>query len=497
MIDTLRGSVKVASVSSGSRQSLHLTASISQLAKTASATGSTPAAQQLPAAWKLLVLVSPSADQKMSSAALTADVHQPLHTASKAEVTITRTDASLQLASLETVSSHHQMMAANAAKWDAVQTSAAASDGQLHTVATMEQDGQQRVVSSTLLYGPVANLSMQGVELRQMLSSNTSGQLPEDRVPIDAYTTSAVVAAQHTESPPLAGISAEEMLVSVQAQILSSVTRLLDTDGIGLDEPLMAAGLDSLGATELTQSLQSVFDISLPAIMVFDYPTVAAMAAFISQQLVHSMQEEPHAQARAVALPGLALIPEAASGSDLALITGVAGDEKLLHQWTSGDAITKVPHSRWDTLQQAKASGSADTLAPQFGSFLSNVDQFDSTLFGIMASEALTMDPQQRLLLQTALGVIPSGVRGRAVGAYVGIGTSDYNTLMQQSQVPFNAFSFTAGSASVASGRLAFAFGLQGPTASIDTACSASLVAAHMACQSFRWVYSSNILLFI
>lgn len=254
----------------------------------------------------------------------------------------------------------------------------------------------------------------------------------------------------------------------------------------------MAAGLDSLGATELVQSLQSVFDVSLPATMVFDYPTVAAMAAFISQQLVDSMPEGPYVQAGAAALPGMALIPEAASESDVALITGVAGDEKLLQQWTSGDAITRVPHSRWDTLQQAKASGSAATLAPQFGSFLSNVDQFDSTLFGIMTSEALTMDPQQRLLLQTALGVIPSCVRGRAVGAYVGIGTSDYNTLMQQSQVPFNAFSFTAGSASVASGRLAFAFGLQGPTASIDTACSASLVAAHMACQSFRWGYSAH-----
>ncbi|KAL0028699.1 hypothetical protein WJX79_000447 [Trebouxia sp. C0005] len=161
MIDTLRGSVKVSSVSSDSRQSLHLTASISRLANTASPTSSIPATQQLPAAWKLLVLVSPSAHQEVSSAAVMAEVHQPLHTASKAEVTITRTDASLQLAGLEVVSSHHQMMAANAAKWDAVQFSAAASDAQLHAVATTQQAGQQRVVSSTLLCGPAASLSMQ------------------------------------------------------------------------------------------------------------------------------------------------------------------------------------------------------------------------------------------------------------------------------------------------------------------------------------------------
>ncbi len=182
MIDTLRGSVKVTSVSSDSRQSLHLTASISQLAKMPSATGSIPAAQQLPASWRLLILdqlVSPSADQHMSSAVVTAEMHQPLHTVSEAEFIITRTDASLQLANLEFVSSHHQSMAANAAKWDAVRTSAAASDAQLHAVATMQQAGQQRVVSSTLLCGPAATLCMQGVELRQMLSGNTSGQLPE------------------------------------------------------------------------------------------------------------------------------------------------------------------------------------------------------------------------------------------------------------------------------------------------------------------------------
>ena len=75
---------------------------------------------------------------------------------------------------------------------------------------------------------------------------------------------------------------------------------------------------------------------------------------------------------------------------------------------------------------------------------------------------------------------------GAAMGVYVGVGSADYEALSRQVGVPLSAFSFTAASASVASGRISYAFGFRGPTASIDTACSASLVAAHMACGDFR-----------
>lgn len=467
----------------GNLPTLHMSADISKLATSSQCS---QIAQQLAPAQRLLAsLVASTREQ---SAALIASVQQhPLESTSLAEGMITRTDASLQLGNL-----FIEAAAGVAVTWDAVRVAPAASDMQQHAVTTTPEAAcrQEHGVNSMVFDGGSTVADIQGLVSRPLAEATRVSTAPAAEA--NQVAAQAVSGQLHMPSW-LVSSPAQDRQSSVKSVVMTTVTRLLGTNSLGDDEPLMAAGLDSLGATELVQSLQTTFDISLPATVVFDCPTVAALAGFISQLGSQGEEQVPEQHVRAVpTAPGTKpFSPGMGETSQMALIAGVAGDHKVLQHWTHGDAITKVPYSRWDTAQQAKSSGTSDASAPQFGSFLPNVDHFDSAFFSIVASEALTMDPQQRLLLQTALGAFPHGaaaVRGRAVGAYVGIGTSDYNTLMQQAGVPFNAFSFTAGSASVASGRLSFAFGLQGPTASIDTACSASLVAAHMACQSFRWV---------
>lgn len=481
-VNSAEGTVQITS-NMGNMHTLHMSAVICKLA-TDSQYSQT--AQQLAPGQGLVASLLASAPEQ--SAALIASVQQhPLESTSLAEGMITCTDASLQLGSLV-----KEAVAGIAVTWDAMRVAPATPHMQQHAVTTTQEAAcrQEHGVNSLVFVGGSTVADIQGLVSRPLAEATRLIMAPAAEA--HQVTAQAVSGESHTPSW-LMNSSAQDTLSSAKSVVMTAVTRLLGTDSLGEDEPLMAAGLDSLGATELVQSLQIAFDISLPATIVFDYPTVAALAGFISQHGIQGEEQAPEPQARAVptALGPQSFSPGLGETSHMALIAGVAGDQKLLQHWTHGDAITRVPYSRWDTAQQAKASGISDAPAPQFGSFLPDVDHFDSAFFSIMASEALTMDPQQRLLLQTALGAFPHGaasVRGRAVGAYVGIGTSDYNTLMQQANVPFNAFSFTAGSASVASGRLSFAFGLQGPTASIDTACSASLVAAHMACQSFRWV---------
>jgi acyl transferase domain-containing protein/NADPH:quinone reductase-like Zn-dependent oxidoreductase len=159
------------------------------------------------------------------------------------------------------------------------------------------------------------------------------------------------------------------------------------------------------------------------------------------------------------------------------------------------DGIVKVPSDRWD----ADAFYDSDPEVPgkcvtQFGGFIRQIDQFDAALFGISPREAQHMDPQQRLFLEVAwealelAGIAPDRLQTTRTGVYLGICTDDFLQMQLQSQdLTLIGSHFVSGIArSIASGRLSYLLGLQGPSISIDTACSSGLVAVHLACQSLR-----------
>ena len=88
-----------------------------------------------------------------------------------------------------------------------------------------------------------------------------------------------------------AGVSAADRKAAVLSQVQDAVRGILGSD-IGADEPLMAAGLDSLGAVELRNSLESRLGLQLPGTLVFDYPTAAAIAGYVETQLPADEEEE-------------------------------------------------------------------------------------------------------------------------------------------------------------------------------------------------------------
>ena len=148
------------------------------------------------------------------------------------------------------------------------------------------------------------------------------------------------------------------------------------------------------------------------------------------------------------------------------------------------DAVTEVPQSRWD----ANANGGNI----RWGAFIDNVDQFDAAFFGISPREATHMDPQQRLVLEVAwealadAGQAVERLAGTATGVFLGIYNNDYAWLQSDAPEDVDVYAATGGGQGIAANRLSYLLDLRGPSIAVDTTCSSSLVAVHLACQSLR-----------
>ncbi|MGC7096268.1 SDR family NAD(P)-dependent oxidoreductase [Amycolatopsis lurida] len=279
--------------------------------------------------------------------------------------------------------------------------------------------------------------------------------------------------------------AAEPDLLDLVLRETAAAAGLTEHDELAPDRPFTELGVTSLSAVELRTRLSERTGLPLPATLVFEFPT--------PRQLAKHLREAEPAERAPVAADSAE--PIAIIGMACRYPGGVRSPEDLWRLLVDEvDATSEFPVDRgWDLDKlfddDPDRPGRSYTRR---GGFLHDAAEFDPAPFGISPREALAMDPQQRLLLETALeaferaGLDPGSLRESDTGVFAGLMYDDYATRIRQVPGELEAQLGLGSAGSVASGRIAYTFGLRGPAITVDTACSSSLVALHWAAAALR-----------
>ncbi|WP_128382301.1 type I polyketide synthase [Streptomyces cavernae] len=308
----------------------------------------------------------------------------------------------------------------------------------------------------------------------------------------------ATVGTAASAGGALAALPEEQRRTAVHSLVRTTAADVLGHSSdasVGPDRPFAELGFDSLTALELRNALTRATGLTLPATLVFDHPTPAAVADLLLTGLAPTASR-PAQSAQQVfrRTTDLADDPVVIIGMGCRFPGGIESPEQLWDMLLKGDdGITDFPADRgWDLAalydpEPDPESRRRGTTYTRRGGFLQDVGAFDPDFFGISPREALAMDPQQRLLLETSweaverAGIDPRSLRGSRTGVFTGTNGQDYAHVLSTADADTEGYLGTGNAASVVSGRVSYVLGLEGPAVTVDTACSASLVALHWA----------------
>jgi polyketide synthase PksL len=312
----------------------------------------------------------------------------------------------------------------------------------------------------------------------------------------------------------------ESLAARTQEYLRQEFSRVLKLPAHKIDPEaaLEQYGIDSIMVMRLTNELEKTFG-SLSKTLLFEYQTLTALARYfakahsaVMQEKLGLLREEP----KAIDVPagdsrpapalrtrkrfGAAPASQQANQQRDIAIVGLggrypqAGD--LLEFWDNlrngRDSITEVPAERWDHARYFDADQNVrGKTYGKWGGFVDDVDKFDPLFFNISPREAALIDPQERLFLETAwetiedAGYTKESIAGGRIGVYVGVMWGQYELFGAESILRGNASIPVSSHASIAN-RVSYFFDFHGPSIALDTMCSSSLTAIHLACDELR-----------
>lgn len=274
-------------------------------------------------------------------------------------------------------------------------------------------------------------------------------------------------------------------------------------------------GINSVFMVSLIQELEEPFP-GLSKTLLFEFNTIQKLAEhllakrftdclhlfdvardkFIQQKSVSDNRSESTKDLQSNHVP--LVRSEVPGNSDDIAIIGMSGRfpaansvnefwERLVNGY---DCVTEIPPERWDpNLYFDQDKSKEGHVYSKWGGFIDGVDKFDPLFFNMSPLEAAFTDPQERLFLQTVwhtiedAGYTRTGLSGKRIGVFVGAMSSQYQLFGAEETLKGRVMATSSSLASIAN-RVSFFFNFKGPSMALDSMCSSSLTALHLACQS-------------
>ncbi|MFC9786893.1 polyketide synthase Pks13 [Rhodococcus sp. NPDC127528] len=263
-------------------------------------------------------------------------------------------------------------------------------------------------------------------------------------------------------------------------------------DQISDDRPMEEFGLSSRDAVALSGEIEELVGITLNATVVYQHPTIASLATLIVEG-EPELPDEPEDAAFYTAR-------DTSQSHEIAIVgmstrfpgTGQTPDQMWRLLIEGRDAVTELPHGRWDEFAADPQIAEAIAKANTKGGYLDDVKGFDAEFFAMSPLEVKNVDPQQRLAMELTWEAleharIPANeLKGEQVGVFIGSSANDYQLLAVSDPVHAHPYALTGTSTSIVANRVSYYFDFRGPSIALDTACSSSLVAVHQAVRSLR-----------